>query len=92
MTCWAAAQRTAPRQLAARTAGALEGMARDLLEAGGSDAVAAMTAPVTDRYGDGVRGAGVQGAGRYREDPVPLAAISDARRALEARPPDVAAG
>jgi tetratricopeptide (TPR) repeat protein len=68
---------------AVKTAEALEGVARELLRRG-VPAVVAMTAPVTDRY------ATMFGAAAYqqlatREDPVPLAAVSDARRAVEAR-------
>jgi tetratricopeptide (TPR) repeat protein len=67
---------------ATQTAEALEGLAREMLGRG-VPAVVAMTAPVTDRY------ATVFAAETYkqlatREDPVPLAAVSDARRAVEA--------
>ena len=67
----------------AQTSEALKGLARELLERG-VPAVVAMTAPVTDRY------ATLFGAEMYRElagreDPVVLAAVSDARRTLEAR-------
>jgi tetratricopeptide (TPR) repeat protein len=68
---------------AAQTAGALAGLARDLLNRG-VPAVVAMTAPVTDRYATAFT-AEVYRELAEREDPVPLAAVSDARRALEAR-------
>jgi tetratricopeptide (TPR) repeat protein len=69
--------------VAARTAEALEGLAVELLGRGVPAAVA-MTAPVTDRYAT-VFAAEVYRELAAREDPVPLAAVSDARRALEAR-------
>jgi tetratricopeptide (TPR) repeat protein len=69
--------------VAARTADALEGLAIELLGRGVPAAVA-MTAPVTDRYAT-VFAAEVYRELAAREDPVPLAAVSDARRALEAR-------
>ena len=67
---------------AAQTAEALKGLARELLERGVPAAVA-MTAPVTDRYAT-LFGAEVYRNLAAREDPVPLAAVSDARRAVEA--------
>ena len=66
----------------AETAGALEGLARELLGRG-VPAVVAMTAPVTDRYATAFA-AQVYRELAGREDPVPLAAVSDARRAVEA--------
>jgi tetratricopeptide (TPR) repeat protein len=68
---------------AAQTAKALNGLARELLGRG-VPAVVAMTAPVTDRYAT-VFAAEVYRELAGREEPVPLAAVSDARRALEAR-------
>jgi tetratricopeptide (TPR) repeat protein len=68
---------------AARTAEALEGLATELLHRGIPAAVA-MTAPVTDRYAT-VFAAEVYRQLAMREEPVPLAAVSDARRMLEAR-------
>jgi tetratricopeptide (TPR) repeat protein len=68
---------------ATQTAQALKGLARELLERG-VPAVVAMTAPVTDRYAT-VLGAEVYRELAAREDPVPLAAVSDSRRAVEAR-------
>jgi len=65
------------------TAEALKGLAWELLGRG-APAVVAMTAPVTDRYAT-VFGAEVYRELAGREDPVPLAAVSDARRAVEAR-------
>ena len=76
-------QAAAPGELAARTAEALGGLATELLGRGVPAAVA-MTAPVTDRYAT-VFAAEVYRELAAREDPVPLAAVSDARRALEAR-------
>jgi tetratricopeptide (TPR) repeat protein len=70
-------------QAAEQTAGALGGLARELLERGVPAAVA-MTAPVTDRYAS-LFAAEVYRELAARQDPVPLAAVSDARRALEAR-------
>ena len=67
----------------AQTAEALKGLARELLVRG-VPAVVAMTAPVTDRYAT-LFAAEVYRELAGREDPVPLAAVSDARRALEAR-------
>lgn len=66
---------------AAETAEALEGVARALLGRG-VPAVVAMTAPVTDRYATTFAAAAYQQLAT-REDPVPLAAVSDARRAAE---------
>jgi hypothetical protein len=66
---------------AVRTAEALEGLARELLERG-VPAVVAMTAPVTDRYATTFAAATYQQLAT-REDPVPLAAVSDARRLAE---------
>ena len=68
---------------AARTAGAMEGLARELLGRG-VPAVVAMTAPVTDRYASAFA-AEVYRELAGREEPVPLPAVSDARRAVEAR-------
>jgi TIR domain/CHAT domain/AAA ATPase domain len=68
-------------QAAAETAGALEGLARELLGRG-VPAVVAMTAVVTDRYATAFA-AQVYRELAGREDPVPLAAVSDARRAIE---------
>ena len=76
-------QAAAPGELAARTADALGGLAVELLGRGVPAAVA-MTAPVTDRYAT-VFAAEVYRELAAREDPLPLAAVSDARRALEAR-------
>jgi tetratricopeptide (TPR) repeat protein len=67
---------------AAETARALEGLARKLL-ARGVPAVVAMTASVTDRYATEFAAQAYQQLAT-REDPVPLAAVSDARRAVEA--------
>jgi tetratricopeptide (TPR) repeat protein len=67
---------------AAETAGALAGLARELLGRG-VPAVVAMTAPVTDRYATAFAAEAYRQLAA-REDPVPLAAISDARRAVEA--------
>jgi hypothetical protein len=67
---------------AVETAEALEGVARELLGRG-VPAVVAMTAPVTDRYATTFAAAAYQQLAT-REDPVPLAAVSDARRAVEA--------
>jgi tetratricopeptide (TPR) repeat protein len=64
------------------TAVALEGVARDLLGRG-VPAVVAMAAPVTDRYATRFAAEAYQQLA-IREDPVPLAAVSDARRAVEA--------
>jgi tetratricopeptide (TPR) repeat protein len=69
-------------QAAAQTAHALEGLAQELLGRG-VPAVMAMTAPVTDRYATTFT-AQVYRELAGREDPVPLAAVSDARRAVEA--------
>ena len=68
---------------ATQTAKALQGLARELLGRGVA-AVVAMTAPVTDRYATSFA-AEMYRELAVREDPVPLAAVSDARRALEAR-------
>jgi tetratricopeptide (TPR) repeat protein len=59
----------------------LEGLARELLGRG-VPAVVAMTAPVTDRYATEFA-AQVYRELAGREDPVPLAAVSDARRVVE---------
>jgi tetratricopeptide (TPR) repeat protein len=67
----------------ARTAESLKGLARELLGRG-VPAVVAMTAPVTDRYAT-LFAAEVYRELASREEPVPLAAVSDARRALESR-------
>ncbi len=67
----------------AATAGALGGLAVELLQRGVPAAVA-MTAPVTDRYATRFA-AEVYRELAARQDPVPLAAVSDARRALEGR-------
>jgi tetratricopeptide (TPR) repeat protein len=65
------------------TAGALGGLARELLGRG-VPAVVAMTAPVTDRYATWFAAETYRELAA-REDPVPLGAVSDARRAAEAR-------
>ena len=65
------------------TAGALAGLAFELLGRG-VPAVVAMTAPVTDRYATGFA-AEVYRELAGREDPVALGAVSDARRVIEAR-------
>jgi tetratricopeptide (TPR) repeat protein len=67
---------------AMETAEALEGLARELLSRG-VPAVVAMTAPVTDRYATTFTAAAYQQLAT-REEPVPLAAVSDARRVVEA--------
>jgi CHAT domain len=67
---------------AVETAEALEGLARELLSRG-VPAVVAMTAPVTDRYATRFAAAAYQQLAT-REEPVPLAAVSDARRVVEA--------
>src|SRR6202035_3510981 len=66
---------------AAKTAESLPGVARALLGRG-VPAVVAMTAPVTDRYATAFAAEVYRQLGG-REDPVPLAAVSDARRAVE---------
>jgi tetratricopeptide (TPR) repeat protein len=68
---------------AAASARALEGLARELLRRG-VPALIAMTAPVTDRYAAAFA-AEVYRELAAREDPVPLAAVADARRVLETR-------
>jgi len=73
---------TGSQAAAVETAGALEGLARELLSRG-VPAVVAMTAPVTDRYATRFAAAAYQQLAT-REDPVPLAAVSDARRDVEA--------
>ena len=72
---------TGSRTTATETAGALAGLARELLGRG-MPAVVAMTAPVTDRYATAFAAEAYKQLAT-REDPVPLAAVSDARRALE---------
>jgi tetratricopeptide (TPR) repeat protein len=67
---------------AAETAGALASLALELLGRG-VPAVVALTAPVTDRYATSFAAEAYQQLA-VREDPVPLAAVSDARRAVEA--------
>ena len=67
--------------VAVQAAEALQGVARELLGRG-VPAVVAMAAPVTDRYAT-VFAAEVYKQLAAREDPVPLAAVSDARRKLE---------
>jgi len=69
-------------ETAIETAGALEGLARELLSRG-VPAVVAMTAPVTDRYAARFAATAYQQLAT-REEPVPLAAVSDARREVEA--------
>jgi tetratricopeptide (TPR) repeat protein len=69
-------------ETAVETAGALEGLARELLSRG-VPAVVAMAAPVTDRYATTFVAAAYQQLAT-REEPVPLAAVSDARRVVEA--------
>jgi tetratricopeptide (TPR) repeat protein len=73
---------TSSADVAAETAEALEGVARELLGRG-VPAVVAMTAPVTDRYATMFAAAAYQQLAT-REDPVPLTAVADARRAVEA--------
>lgn len=68
-------------ETAIETAGALEGLARELLSRG-VPAVVAMTAPVTDRYATRFAATAYQQLATL-EEPVPLAAVSDARREVE---------
>jgi len=78
---------TASAARAGRGAGeaALPGLAHALL-AHGVPAVLAMTAPVTDRYAIDLAGRFYKGLADRRAAPVALAAVSDARRALQQQP------